>query len=184
MVSTLITSPESGTRLDASKDNIVRLDTANLETGFFSDANKQYYFAPQTLNPNTQNIQGHQHISVQHLESTKRAPDAQKFEFFKGINDAATDGQGRSLSATILAGQLTINGNYRICSITGSDTHQPVIMPVAQRGAQDDCIRVIVFNAGKVPKPPAAGAGAGAGAGNGNGKAKGGAGRRKNKRSI
>ncbi|KAH6572497.1 hypothetical protein BASA62_003324 [Batrachochytrium salamandrivorans] len=104
-----------------------------------------------------------------------------QFEFFKGINDRHTDGkQGRLLSATILAGQLTINGNYRICSITGSDSHQPVIMPVAQRGSQDDCIRVTVFNAGQVPKPPAAGAGAGAG----NGKAKGGAGRRKNKRSI
>ncbi|KAH6572498.1 hypothetical protein BASA62_003325 [Batrachochytrium salamandrivorans] len=32
MVSTLITSPESGARLDASKDNKVTLDVSNLES--------------------------------------------------------------------------------------------------------------------------------------------------------
>jgi hypothetical protein len=37
--------------------------------------------------------------------------------------------------------------------MTGTNSHQPVIMPVAQRGAQDDCIRVNVINAGIASNP-------------------------------
>ncbi|KAJ3267802.1 hypothetical protein HDV01_004024, partial [Terramyces sp. JEL0728] len=73
--------------------------------------------------------------------------DPKKFAFFKGINDAATDPQKRSLSAVVPAGAIKENGAYRVCSITGTDTHQPIISPVQQRGPQDDCIRVNVVGA-------------------------------------
>ncbi|KAI9868497.1 MAG: Pathogenicity cluster 5 protein d [Trichoglossum hirsutum] len=61
--------------------------------------------------------------------------DAQKFLFFKGINDAG-DGKG-NLQATVKGGLPA--GKYRVCTIGTSFTHQPALMPVARRGAQDDC---------------------------------------------
>jgi hypothetical protein len=89
-------------------------------------------------------IIGHQHITVQKLTLGSKKPlDARKFDFFKGLDEPAV--AGGTLSVDIPAGKLS-NGDYRICSITGTDTHQPVIMPVAQRGGQDDCIRVRVEN--------------------------------------
>lgn len=64
------------------------------------------------------------------------------FEFFKGINDAG-DGSG-GLKATVSAGLE--KGFYRVCTMSSAANHQPVLMPVAQRGAQDDCQR---FSVGK-----------------------------------
>lgn len=37
-------------------------------------------------------------------------------------------------------------GFYRVCTMSSAANHQPVLMPVAQRGAQDDCQR---FSVGK-----------------------------------
>ncbi len=122
---------------------------SNLDTGFFSEPSSEYYAAPQQLNQNGM-IKGHQHITVQRLKGGRGALDAKTFDFFKGLNDQSAD--GRTLSVTIPAGTLR-NGDYRICSITGTLTHQPVIMPVAQRGSQDDCIRIKVksrSNRGKI----------------------------------
>ena len=146
MVSTLIVEPASGAKVDASVDNTVKIDTIHLVTGFFDLAATQYYMAPQTLDPATGFVQGHQHITVQKLDSVVQAPDPKIFAFFKGINDAATDPGKRTLTALIPAGTIKADGLYRICSMTGADSHQPVLMPVAQRGAQDDCIRVTFFN--------------------------------------
>ncbi|KAI8899984.1 hypothetical protein BC833DRAFT_583575 [Globomyces pollinis-pini] len=145
MVSTLIVSPKDGATIDASKENIIRLDTINMVTGFFSDANTEYYLAPQTLELGV--IQGHQHVTIQKLDGN-RVLDPKTFAFFKGINEAASDTQGRQLQALMPAGSIKENGNYRICSITGSDTHQPVLSPVQRRGPQDDCIRIKVKGAG------------------------------------
>ncbi|KAI8924128.1 hypothetical protein BC831DRAFT_466949 [Entophlyctis helioformis] len=144
MVSTLITSPAFGSTVSNKNDITVRIDTANLATGFFALANEQYYMAPQTLDPQRGIIQGHQHITVQKLDNVNSAPNAKVFEFFKGLNEAATDNGGRKLEAVIPAGTIKQSGLYRICSITGTHTHQPVIMPVAQRGSQDDCIRLTI----------------------------------------
>ncbi|KAJ3307864.1 hypothetical protein HDV04_002385, partial [Boothiomyces sp. JEL0838] len=144
MLSTLIVSPQDGADFDVSKNQTVSVDVANLVSGFFSDANKQYYLAPQTLNAGI--VQGHQHITIQKLDGTN-VLDPKVFAFFKGINDAATDPQKRSLSANVPAGAIKENGAYRICSITGTDTHQPIISPVLQRGPQDDCIRINVVGA-------------------------------------
>ncbi|RKO87945.1 hypothetical protein BDK51DRAFT_14266, partial [Blyttiomyces helicus] len=144
MVSTLITSPENDATLDASKDINITIDNRNLNTGFFDNAESQYYIVPQTLGDNG-NIQGHQHVTVQSLLSTGSAPDPRVFAFFKGLNAVAVG--GRTLAVTIPGGTITVDGPTRICTMTGSDGHAPAIMPVAQRGSQDDCIRVTIINA-------------------------------------
>ncbi|KAI8814991.1 hypothetical protein BJ742DRAFT_671051, partial [Cladochytrium replicatum] len=136
MTSTIIVNPQQGATIFADKENVVQIQNQGIKTGFFINPNTGYYIVPQTLD-GAGTIEGHQHITVQHLANTNTAPDPRVFAFFKGINDAA-DGSGR-LQAVIPANTLKQAGLTRICSITGSFAHQPVIMPVAQRGSQDDC---------------------------------------------
>ncbi|KAJ3149024.1 hypothetical protein HDU89_004026 [Geranomyces variabilis] len=144
MVSTIITSPAFGATIDATVDNVVAIDMVGLDTGFFSDPQVNYNKQPQTLNSNGI-IQGHQHITIQPLPNTQAAPDSTKFVFFKGLNDESKN--GRTLTVTVPKGTFTTNGLHRICSMSGVNAHQPPLMPVAQRGSQDDCIRVTVKNA-------------------------------------
>ncbi|KAI8912395.1 hypothetical protein BC831DRAFT_377789, partial [Entophlyctis helioformis] len=137
MVSTIIVEPKAGSTIDASVENKVRIDIVNMVAGFFNLANEQYYLAPQTLNPQLGTAEGHQHITVQKMEPGARtAPDPKVFAFFKGINNAATDPEKRSLEAVIPPNALKEQGTYRICSITGADAHQPLLMPVLRRGPQ------------------------------------------------
>ncbi|KAJ3070244.1 hypothetical protein HK102_006724, partial [Quaeritorhiza haematococci] len=138
MVSTLIVKPSYDAKLDPQKDFTVEIVVNNMETGFFDDPQSLYYRTPQTLN-SAGIIQGHQHISIQELSARglASAPDAATVAFFQGINEG-----GQILSVRVPAGTISNNGVYRICSITGTRGHQPVVMPVARRGAQDDCIRV------------------------------------------
>jgi len=67
-------------------------------------------------------------------------PNAETFAFFKGIND---DGNGNGQLQAVVSNGLPA-GFYRVCTMNSASNHQPVIMPVAQRGAQDDCIRFAV----------------------------------------
>ncbi|KAI8903557.1 hypothetical protein EDD86DRAFT_214739, partial [Gorgonomyces haynaldii] len=145
MASTLIVSPKDGGVFDASINNTVVLDNGNLEAGFFNNPNAEYYLVPQTLN-NQGIAQGHQHVTMQKIAGDG-ALDPTVFAFFKGVNDAEVDPEKRELKANIIAGAIKENGLYRICTITGSDGHQPLLSPVVQRGPQDDCIRVNVINA-------------------------------------
>ncbi|KAL2911688.1 hypothetical protein HK105_208848 [Polyrhizophydium stewartii] len=146
MVSTIITKPAPRSKLDAQVDQIIQLDVVNLVAGFFDLANEQYYMAPQTLDATTRMPEGHQHVTVQKLDGSGAPPDPKVFAFFKGINNAATDPEKRLLQATIPARTIKEEGTYRICSITGADAHQPLLMPVIARGSQDDCIRVLSTN--------------------------------------
>ena len=66
------------------------------------------------------------------------------FVFFKGINDA---GNGNLLLSATVTGGLP-RGNYRVCTMASASNHQFVQMPVAQRGAQDDCTKFTVIPAG------------------------------------
>ena len=85
-------------------------------------------------------ILGHSHITIQEIKGNKRKPlNPKAFAFFKGLDDPAENGV---LSVEVESGLPA--GDYRICTIVSSFTHQPVVMPIAQRGAQDDCIRIKV----------------------------------------
>ncbi|CAG8446628.1 1720_t:CDS:1 [Diversispora eburnea] len=135
MVSTIITLPPNGAKIPAKKSFKIRVLVSNLQTGFFSDPETDYYDVPQTLTK-AGVIQGHAHVTVQKLIG-KGVPDPTKFDFFQGLNERA-DSKG-GLEA-IVPGNLT-KGLYRLCTMVASESHQPVVMPVAKRGSQDDCIR-------------------------------------------
>uniref|UniRef100_A0A1D1Z5S6 Elongation factor Tu n=1 Tax=Anthurium amnicola TaxID=1678845 RepID=A0A1D1Z5S6_9ARAE len=142
MVSTLIRSPRNNQVLIANKPFTIKTETINLETGFFDDPVKQYYIFPQTLNKKGI-IQGHNHVTIQKLIRNE-IPDPRNIAFFKGLNDKAENG---ILSVKVENGLPA--GKYRLCTMVSSFAHQPVLMPIAQRGAQDDCVRFTVRNSKK-----------------------------------
>ncbi|CAG8619780.1 6697_t:CDS:2 [Ambispora leptoticha] len=136
MVSSLITSPNNGGTVKANTPFTVSVTTTNLELGNFDNPDTEYYLFSQQLN-NQGLVKGHTHITIQQLTSNTSPPDARNFAFFKGLNDPSNSG---SLSTSVANGLPA--GQYRVCTMTASFAHQPLIMPVAQRGSQDDCIRI------------------------------------------
>uniref|UniRef100_A0A1D1Z892 Uncharacterized protein n=1 Tax=Anthurium amnicola TaxID=1678845 RepID=A0A1D1Z892_9ARAE len=142
MTSSLIISPKNGAVLDSNKPFNVEVVIHNLETGFFSDPETQYYLEPQTVNSNGL-VKGHSHVTIQKIDGLN-PPNAKNFEFFEGLNKKAKAGH---LVVKVVSKNGTPGlpaGKYRICTMSSSFTHQPLLMPVAKRGAQDDCIRITV----------------------------------------
>ncbi|KAI9220175.1 hypothetical protein BC828DRAFT_384162 [Blastocladiella britannica] len=141
MVSTIILSPASGAVVSAAQDMTVAVKTQGINLGFFEDPNTRYYTSPQTLDK-AGNIEGHQHVTIQALGSAQAPPNpqTQALAFFKGLDQATNNG---ILTVTVPAGSMK-PGLTRICTMTGGRGHQAVLMPVARRGAQDDCIRITV----------------------------------------
>ncbi|CAG8446638.1 1427_t:CDS:1 [Cetraspora pellucida] len=137
MVSSLIIFPPNEGSFGPNETFTVSVHVIGLDTGFFDDPKTNYYLAPQTVNNNTGKIQGHSHITIQQLNPGQLlAPDPQIFAFFKALNNVSTN--------DILfqeVGPLPV-GYYRICTMVSSSGHQPTLMPVAQRGGQDDCVRI------------------------------------------
>lgn len=130
MVSTIITNPVPGDDLDEDTDFTVDCQIDNLAAGSFTNPDNTYYSAPQAVD-NSGTIVGHTHITIQSIGDlgTDTPPDASEFVFFKGVNDAG-DGNG-GLSADVAGGLPA--GTYRVCTMTSSSNHQPVIMPVSPR---------------------------------------------------
>ncbi|KAJ3082401.1 hypothetical protein HK102_001736 [Quaeritorhiza haematococci] len=141
MVSSLIISPKNGETIDRSKGFTLSVKVLNMQLGTFDNPQTLYYRTPQVLNKNGIII-GHQHIVVQQMpnENPQEPLDPRNFDFFRGLDFQPS--AGNVLSVDVPAGKIVNDGPYRICSITGQRSHAPVIMPVAQRGSQDDCIRV------------------------------------------
>ncbi|KIX02174.1 uncharacterized protein Z518_08113 [Rhinocladiella mackenziei CBS 650.93] len=141
MVSAIIVFPGPGDDIDADTTFDIQVQTTNLVAGSFTDPITTYYSAPQQLQGG--NVVGHCHVTVQDLNNdiaTTDPPDPKVFAFFKGIND---DGNGQGLlTATVTDGLAA--GTYRVCTMNSASNHQPVLMPVAQRGAQDDCQKFTV----------------------------------------
>ncbi|KAK4097464.1 hypothetical protein N658DRAFT_456839 [Parathielavia hyrcaniae] len=138
MISTIITYPQPGDRLAPDTTFLVAIQTRHLRAGYLVNPSTNYYTAPQDLDEHGDVI-GHAHISVQEIGSLRSLtpPDPTRFAFFKGIDDAG-DGQG-GLTAEVTGGLPA--GVYRVCTMVSARNHQPVAMPVAQRGAQDDCTK-------------------------------------------
>ncbi|CAG9995725.1 unnamed protein product [Clonostachys byssicola] len=146
MVSAIFTSPQNGDKLVAEETFKIQIQMSNFAPGTFTNPKVTYYSAPQHLNRRG-HIIGHTHVTVQSTGSSLNPTtplDPQTFVFFKGIND---EGNGKGLLTATVEGGLPV-GNYRLCSMVSSANHQPVLMPVAQRGAQDDCIRFSVTENG------------------------------------
>jgi len=146
MISSIITYPLPGSATIESDTTFnISVQTINLVAGSFTNADATYYAAPQALSGGK--VIGHTHVTVQDMGKNLNPTtplDATQFAFFKGINDPG-NGQGL-LQATVTGGLPA--GNYRVCTLTSSSNHQPVIMPVAQRGSQDDCTKFTVIGSG------------------------------------
>ncbi|KAI8456655.1 hypothetical protein BY996DRAFT_4579351, partial [Phakopsora pachyrhizi] len=132
MTSVKIISPKPKTKLEAKVDFQIEIAVRNIEVGFFTPPKTTYYLSPQQLNGDGL-IKGHVHVVIQATDESDTPLDAQNFAFFKGIATRAKNGK---IKAAVTGGLP--DGNYRICTITSSMNHQPVVMPVAQRGAADD----------------------------------------------
>lgn len=146
MVSSVITFPTTGGKDIASDTTFnISVQMSNLVAGSFTNADATYFAAPQFLQGGQ--VVGHTHVTVQDLGSSLNpttALDATQFAFFKGINDA---GNGKGLLQAVVTGGLPA-GNYRVCTMASASNHQPVIMPVAQRGTADDCTKFVVAGNG------------------------------------
>ena len=140
MVSTIITEPANNAIIPLGTNFTVSVFSINMDFGFFDDPNSQYYLSPQTIN-SAGEIQGHTHITIQKLADPNSPPDARTPVFFRGLNDPSPDG---TLSVQIDGDTFNVDGagEYRICTITASRSHAPVLLPVARRGTADDCIRI------------------------------------------
>jgi hypothetical protein len=146
MVSSVITFPETnGQAINSDTTFNISVQMSNLVAGSFTNADATYYAAPQALQGGQ--VVGHTHVTVQDLGKSlnpTQALDATQFAFFKGINDA---GNGKGLLQAVVTGGLPA-GNYRVCTMASASNHQPVIMPVAQRGTSDDCTKFVVSGSG------------------------------------
>jgi hypothetical protein len=148
MVSSIIVNPKNGDQIASDTTFTITVQVANLVAGSFTDADTTYYAGPQFLQGGK--IVGHTHVTVQDLGNSlnpQTPPDPTQFAFFKGINDAG-NGKG-TLSADVTGGLPA--GNYRVCTMASASNHQPVLMPVAQRGSPDDCTKFTVTGNGNTP---------------------------------
>ncbi|OQV01533.1 hypothetical protein CLAIMM_06874 [Cladophialophora immunda] len=141
MVSAIVLFPGPGDDLTPNQSFNIQVQLTNLVAGSFTDPLTTYYAAPQQLEGG--NIVGHCHVTVQDLGNTlapTTPPDPKTFAFFKGIDDA---GNGKGLLQATVTNGLPA-GFYRVCTLNSASNHQPVLMPVAQRGGQDDCQKFTV----------------------------------------
>ena len=64
-------------------------------------------------------------------------PDGSSVSFFQTVNQANTGAAGQTTyTVTVPPGAVKTTGPHRICTNAMSAAFAPVIMPVAQRGAQ------------------------------------------------
>jgi hypothetical protein len=140
MPSSKFVNPTNFGTVKANTAFTIEMAISNMETGFFVNAESNYFAAPQFLNQKGQ-IQGHSHVVIEQLSAIDQTTvtDPTKFVFFKGLNSAAKNGK---LTAAVANG-LPV-GVYKLSSINSAANHQPVLVSIAQHGALDDAIYVCV----------------------------------------
>jgi hypothetical protein len=148
--------PPNGGTVQSNKAFTVQMAIQGMQTGFFVNAQANYFAAPQQLNGQGQ-IKGHSHVVIEQLSSLGQTTPTNpaKFAFFKGLNNAAVNGV---LTADVSSGLPA--GSYRIASINTAANHQPVLVPIAQHGSLDDAVYFTVTDSGQ---PAAAAGGAASG---------------------
>lgn len=124
-----------------------------MEAGFFTNADANYFAAPQQLNDGGQ-ITGHSHVVVEAIDSidSTQPSDPNVFAFFKGLNDKADNGV---LTAAVANGLPA--GTYKLSSINTASNHQPCLVPIAQHGSLDDAVYFTVGDAAKAAASKVAG---------------------------
>ncbi|KAI0651471.1 hypothetical protein C8Q79DRAFT_36991 [Trametes meyenii] len=140
MPSSKFVFPKNGQTIPANQNFTIKMAINNLETGHFTNANANYFAAPQVVNAQG-NIQGHSHVVIDKLTSldqTTPTDPLNGFVFFKGLNDKAENGV-LSVLVGSQAGGLP-KGFYRLASINAAANHQPALVAIAQHGALDDMI--------------------------------------------
>ncbi|CAL1697076.1 unnamed protein product [Somion occarium] len=137
--------PTNGATIKADTEFTIKMAISHLETGFFTNANENYFAAPQQVN-GAGDIQGHSHVVVELLQSLDQTTptDPTVFAFFKGLNDKAANGV---LTADVAKGLPA--GAYRLSSINSAANHQPVLVAVAQHGSLDDMVYFTVTDDGQ-----------------------------------
>jgi hypothetical protein len=130
--------PKNMDTIAANKQFTIQMNIQGMQTGFFVNAQTNYFSAPQQLNPKGQII-GHSHVVVEKIPAidSTEPTDPTKFAFFLGLNSAAQNGV---LTADVTNGLPP--GTYRLASINTAANHQPCIVPVAQHGFLDDAVYV------------------------------------------
>ncbi|KAH9891078.1 hypothetical protein C8Q73DRAFT_802875 [Cubamyces lactineus] len=129
--------PTNGGTVPANQNFTIKMAIQHLETGHFTNANENYFAAPQVVNAQG-DIQGHSHVVIDPLtaiDQTTPTDPLNDFVFFKGLNDVAVGGV---LSVEVGGGLPA--GAYRLASINTAANHQPALVAVAQHGALDDMI--------------------------------------------
>ncbi|KAF9535794.1 hypothetical protein CPB83DRAFT_888467 [Crepidotus variabilis] len=163
MPSAKFSFPKNFATIPADEAFTFTLNIANLATGQFTNAAKNYFAGPQALD-GTGTILGHSHITCDKLTAIDQttATDPREFAFFKGLNDPAKNGV---LTAAVDKGLPA--GPYRCCTINSSSNHLPVVGPVAQHASFDDCsyFTAVAGGAGAGNTGAAAGGNTGAAAG-------------------
>ncbi|KAF7791575.1 hypothetical protein EIP86_002591 [Pleurotus ostreatoroseus] len=154
MPSSKFVFPANGATIPANQNFTIQMAIQNLETGFFVNANENYFSAPQQVN-SAGNVQGHSHVVVEAIDSLSSTTptDPTKFAFFKGLNAAAVNG----IVTADVAGGLPA-GTYRLASINTAANHQPVLVAIAQHGSLDDMVYFTVTDGGAADNNAAAGA--------------------------
>ncbi|KAF8258553.1 hypothetical protein EI94DRAFT_1707901 [Lactarius quietus] len=137
MPATKFQQPPNFSTVKANTNLTIKLAVANMDLGFFVNAETNYYSAPAQLNGRGHFV-GHTHVCIQKLESltSTNIVDTKIFTFFKGLNQKAD--QDGTVSTVVPGGVPP--GAYRLSSITTGANHQSLNMPVAQRGTIDDSI--------------------------------------------
>jgi hypothetical protein len=142
-VSAKFVSPTNLQNIAENTEFTITMAISNLQTGAFANPDTNYFGAPQQLNGQGQII-GHSHVVVQAINGVldTNPADPTVFQFFKGLNAPAANGQ---LTADVTAGLPA--GTYRLFSINTAANHQPVLGPLAQHGSFDDAVYFTVGDA-------------------------------------
>lgn len=132
-------SPQNLDTLKANTPFTMKVNVKNAQLGVFTNADENYYSAPQQVNKQGLII-GHTHLVVEEVGTLKSTTptDPNNFAFFKGIDDAAdVDG---NVSANVTAGLP--QGVYRMSTIGTTANHAPFLVGIAQHGIMEDAIYV------------------------------------------
>ncbi|KAJ7184375.1 hypothetical protein C8R46DRAFT_938248 [Mycena filopes] len=136
MPSSKFQNPKNLDTIPANTPFNITLGLKNVDAGHFTNAQENYFAAPQQLNAQGVII-GHTHVVIEALSTMDQATttDPKTFVFFKASPLLISE---KSNLTMIFAGVPA--GFYRLCSQNAAMNHQPVIVPIAQHGNLDDCV--------------------------------------------